>query len=127
MYFRELETLRGRRSTEPELVEALDEYLHRIGEAARSSLNPRILAEELHAPLSQVIALLELGVESGLLRHRFHLWCPIEEAGLRWVDSLAQASDKFDCDLCDEGPHTYTADEIEVRYVLMVGQHAANH
>jgi len=69
---------------------------------------------------------LELGVESGLLRHRFHLWCPIEEAGLRWLDSLAHLSETFECDLCDEGPHTYTPDDIEVRYVLMAGPHAAN-
>lgn len=126
MYFRELETLRVLKAVEPALLEALDVYLHRIGEPARSSLNPRIIAQELRAPLPQVLALLELGVESGLLRHRFHVWCPIEEAGLTWLDSLAQLPETFDCDLCDEGPHTYTPDDIEVRYVLTAGPHAAN-
>lgn len=126
MYFRELETLRDRRWTEPGFVEAFDAYVHDLGGPARLSLNPRIVAEQLQASLSQVLALFEHGVESGLFRHRFHVWCPVEEAGLRWLDSLSDIAETFECDLCDEGPHVYTPDDIEVRYALTSGQQAAN-
>jgi len=128
MYFRELETLRVRSFRAPGLVEALDAYLQRLAAPARSSarkrgtelveLNPRIMAQELRAPLPEVIDLLEAGVESGVFRHRFHVWCPVENAGLRWLESLPQVSETFDCDLCDEGPHNYTPDGVEVRYAL---------
>jgi len=119
MYFPELDTLRARSLGRPALLEALDKYLERLGTSGRSSLNPRIIAQELRITLPDAIALLEAGVELGIFRHRFHVMCRVEQAGVAWFDSIAEMPELVTCDICEEGPHELRPEEIEVRYALV--------
>jgi hypothetical protein len=124
MFFPELDILRSHSPQSSRVLDALDAYLGRVEGAARSTLNPRIIASEVNTPIAEVVALLEAGVEAGIFRHRFHLLCPVEQAGLAWLESLANVPESFDCDICTQGPHKYRPEDVEVRYAV-VRQHAA--
>lgn len=82
-------------------------------------LNPRILASTLNTPLRDIIGILEDGVATGTFRHRFHILCPVEDAGISWQESLGELTESFACDLCDEGSHPLTPNEVQVRYALV--------
>lgn len=116
MFYPEFERLLSPRTAD--LVKGLDAYLHGLSAEARDSINPRIVAQRTGAPLKDVVLLLEQAVDRGILRRRYHIWCPITQVGLYWLDDLKDAPEFFECDQCDVGRHPLTAAVIAVRYAL---------
>jgi len=118
MFFPGFERLRSSRLDRDGLVARLDAFLGHLPEGARQTINPRIVAEGLGSPLVDVVNLLEAAVDDGILRRRYHIWCPVEQTGIQWLENLADAPELVPCDQCNEGEHAITPDMIAVRYAI---------
>jgi hypothetical protein len=104
----------------PELADViakLDKYLARLQGNSRNHINATDVAQQIGAPRNRVLGLLMAAADSGLLRLKFRVSCPVRGHGIKDYVNPADIPETIYCDVCDE-EHEITPDDVEYFFEL---------
>jgi hypothetical protein len=117
MFYPELKQLQKANPDQAKVISALDGYLASLHGSARSHINATTVAQGVGAPRDKVIGLLMGAATLGLLKLKFRVMCPHNDAGIKDYDKLSDIPREVYCDVCDEA-HKVTPDDIEYFFEL---------